>query len=180
MHQQRECDKFGIRPPSNQGTVDQAVIEYNRADLIRVMSKHAERTFLERGFAPERLVVIPPPLDLDQFPQAEFREPKFRISFLGLEPWKGFPYLIEAFQGMQLPDSELVLWGGSGSRAIKPALTTGPTPGIERSSAHWAASGAEAVMVASISRLICCIRARKALTWLAICTRSADARSSLP
>jgi len=119
MNQQRECDKFGVQPPSNQRIVDQAVKEYNRADLIRVMSQHAKRTFLERGFASERLVVIPPPLDLDEFPQAEFREPKFRISFVGLlEPWKGFHYLIEAFQRMQLPDSELVLWGGSGSRPV--------------------------------------------------------------
>jgi glycosyltransferase involved in cell wall biosynthesis len=48
---------------------------------------------------------------------------KFRISFVGLiEPWKGFHYLVEAFNALKLKDSELVLWGGSGSRSVSQYL----------------------------------------------------------
>ena len=118
-HQRRECARFGIRPPSNGVTLKVAFEEYARADLIRVMSEHAKNTFLERGFSSDRIAVIPPPLDLDEFPQADFREPKFRVSFVGLiEPWKGFHHLVEAFNAASLKDSELVLWGGPGARSI--------------------------------------------------------------
>jgi glycosyltransferase involved in cell wall biosynthesis len=117
--QKRECAVFGIRPPSDEQTVRRAMKEYQQADLIRVMSEDAKQTFLERGFSRDRLMVVPPPLDLDEFSPADFRGPKFRISFVGLiEPWKGFQYLIETFQSIQLRDAELVLWGGSGSRPI--------------------------------------------------------------
>ena len=45
-------------------------------------------------------------------------EPKFRVSFVGLlEPWKGFHYLVDAFNMLDLPDSELIFWGGAGTRA---------------------------------------------------------------
>jgi glycosyltransferase involved in cell wall biosynthesis len=93
--------------------------EYDQADLIRVMSNHASSTFLARGFSSERLVVAPPPMDVHDFPEAKFDEPVFRVSFVGLiEPWKGFHYLIDAFNAFDCHDSELVLWGGPGARGI--------------------------------------------------------------
>jgi glycosyltransferase involved in cell wall biosynthesis len=83
------------------------------------MSECAQQTFLERGFSDRRVVVIPPPVNLKEFQQARFVEPKFRVSFVGLiEPWKGFHYLIDAFDALNLPDSELVLWGGPGTRSV--------------------------------------------------------------
>jgi glycosyltransferase involved in cell wall biosynthesis len=39
-----------------------------------------------------------------------------------IEPWKGFHYLVEAFGAVKMRDSELVLWGGPGSRAVNQYL----------------------------------------------------------
>jgi len=116
-HQKRECAKFNIRPATSESMRRSTLGEYQRADLIRVLSNHARSTFLERGF--ENVVVLRPPIDVAEFPEAAFREPKFRISFVGLlEPWKGFHYLVDAFNRLELPDSELIFWGAPGSRPI--------------------------------------------------------------
>lgn len=118
-HMERECARFGVRPAIHPWQKARILREYKRADLIRVMSRVAQRTFLARGFAPERVIVATPPMNCEDFPQAQFNEAKFRISFVGLiEPWKGFHYLIEAFNDLRLPDAELVLWGGPGSRPV--------------------------------------------------------------
>jgi glycosyltransferase involved in cell wall biosynthesis len=117
--QDRECLRFQVRPSIHPRQRERIRLEYERADLIRVMSERARQTFLKRGCLPDRVVVIPPPINLDEFPEARFAEPKFRVSFVGLiEPWKGFHYLIDAFNALNLPDSELVLWGGSGTRSV--------------------------------------------------------------
>lgn len=117
--QDRECAKFQLRPSIHPLSRARILREYQEADVIRVMSERARQTFLERGFDPQRVVTVPPPIDFEQFPAAEFNEPKFRVSFVGLiEPWKGFHYLIEAFNKLRLRDSELVLWGGPGARSI--------------------------------------------------------------
>jgi glycosyltransferase involved in cell wall biosynthesis len=72
---------------------------------------------LERGI--QNVKIVRPHLDLSEFQTATFREPKFRVSFVGLlEPWKGFHYLVEAFNALNLRDSELVFWGGAGNRAV--------------------------------------------------------------
>lgn len=122
-HVERECAKFHVRPFIHPRMRARILQEYGRADLIRVMSEHAQRTFLERGFSSDRLVIAPPPLDFDQFSPATFSAPTFRVIFVGLlEPWKGFHYLIEAFDFLKLPDSELVLWGSPGARPINQYL----------------------------------------------------------
>ncbi|MCK6501669.1 MAG: glycosyltransferase family 4 protein, partial [Nitrospira sp.] len=86
---------------------------------IRVMSHHARRTFLERGFPPERVLAIHPPVEVEQFPVTRFGSDRFRVTFIGrLEIGKAFHHAIEAFRAARLPDAELVLWGGSGSREV--------------------------------------------------------------
>jgi glycosyltransferase involved in cell wall biosynthesis len=119
----QECADFGIRPTLSRSMRHRILEEYRQADLIRVMSQVAKRTFLERGFKEERIVVATPPFPLDEFPEADFNQPVFRACFVGLiEPWKGFHYLIQAFNAADLPDSELVLWGGPGSRSVSSYL----------------------------------------------------------
>jgi glycosyltransferase involved in cell wall biosynthesis len=118
-HMDRECARYGVRPALGRAMRERIRQEYREADVVRVMSRVARQTFLDRGFPEERLVVATPPFALAEFPQAEFRQPVFRVCFVGLlEPWKGFHYLIEAFQAAALQESELVLWGGSGSRPV--------------------------------------------------------------
>jgi glycosyltransferase involved in cell wall biosynthesis len=117
--QERESALFGIRPPISRRLQDAMRAEYQAADLIRVMSERAARTFLERGFDAHRIVVVPPPLMVEQFPEPQWDAAAFRVSFVGLiEPWKGFHHLIEAFHGLDRADAELVLWGGPGSRPV--------------------------------------------------------------
>ncbi len=115
----RECPAFGIRLRPNRSQGARRRAEYAEADLIRVMSRHAQRTFLERGFSPDRVRVVHPPVEIEDFPVADFRHSRFRVTFIGrLEIGKAFHHAIEAFQQAALPDSELVLWGGSGSREV--------------------------------------------------------------
>jgi glycosyltransferase involved in cell wall biosynthesis len=115
----RECARFGVRPPLGRPLRERMRQEYQEADVVRVMSQVARRTFLERGFPEDRVVVATPPFALTEFPQAQFRQPVFRVCFVGLlEPWKGFHYLIEAFHAAAIKDSELSLWGGPGSRPV--------------------------------------------------------------
>ncbi len=103
----------------HQGQLRRQREEYAAADLIRVMSSHARNTFLERGFAPDRVFALNPYLDVAEFPEATFREPVFRVCFVGrLVLGKGFHHVIEAFRSAGLPDSELVLWGGTGERPV--------------------------------------------------------------
>jgi glycosyltransferase involved in cell wall biosynthesis len=130
----RECARFGVRPSLSRSLRQRMREEYRQADLIRVMSHGARRTFLERGFPENRVFVATPPFAVEDFPQAEFRQPAFRVCFAGLiEPWKGFHYLIEAFNTLGRADSELVLWGGAGSRPVTNYLReqTGQNPRIQ-------------------------------------------------
>jgi glycosyltransferase involved in cell wall biosynthesis len=119
FHQRRECSRFGIRPPSNRVFVNRILAEYEQADVIRVMSNYALQSFLERGFRADRIQVIPPPFDMTDFPAADFSGATFRVIFVGqIAPWKGFHHLIDAFNRRPLKDSELILWGGPGSRPV--------------------------------------------------------------
>ena len=115
-----EFKRFGLRSNFHAGQTARVRREFGLADVIRVMSPHAQSTFLERGFDPRRVVVVPPIVDMAEFPSAATFAPEgFRISFVGLlEFVKGFHYLLEAFQQLSLPGAELVLWGGPGSRPI--------------------------------------------------------------
>lgn len=116
-HQKRECAKFNVHPATDREMRDRTVDEYLRADLIRVLSEHARQTFLDRGI--QNIIVTRPHIDVSEFPEAKFQEGTFRVSFVGLlEPWKGFHYLIDAFHALDLPSSELVLWGAPGARPI--------------------------------------------------------------
>lgn len=118
-HQDRECARFGIRPTMHSWQRARMRDEFQRADLIRVMSKVAQRTFIERGFSPDRVFVLPPWYNLSEFPRARFTEPVFRVCCVGLlEPWKGFHFLAQAFDELRLPGSELVFLGGTGSRPV--------------------------------------------------------------
>lgn len=117
-HVDRESRKFGLKGNIGPAMHRRILEEYRTADVVRVMSERAKRTFLARGFPEKKLVVASPPLDVSEFPQATFQEGLFRVSFVGLiEPWKGFHYLLEAWESLKPQNAELVLWGGPGSRA---------------------------------------------------------------
>ena len=127
-HQRRECARFNVRPATDGKIQELTRNEYLRADLIRVLSEHARQTFLERGF--QNVKIVRPLLDVSEFEAATFRESKFRVSFVGLlEPWKGFHYLVEAFNALNLPDMNW--FSGAGPEPAPwavPAGTDGAQP----------------------------------------------------
>ncbi len=86
--------------------------EYKIADYIIVASNYAKRTFLEAGFPEQKLFVVPYGVDLHQFEAREKSGGIFRVVFAGqVIPRKGVHYLIQAFQELALPNSELLLVG---------------------------------------------------------------------
>lgn len=118
-HVERECRTFGAVSFLGETMYRRIREEYDRADLIRVMSRRAKRTFTERGIPDEKVVVATPPVDVASFPRARLEGHPFRIIYVGLlEPWKGVHYLLEAYARLGVPDAELVLWGGSGCRGM--------------------------------------------------------------
>ena len=131
--QDRECAKFGIQPAVIERARERMRGEYECADAIRVMSTRARDSFVSRGIPESKVCVVPPFFNIDEFPLSKRSDAMFRVSFVGLiEPWKGFHYLIEAFQNLRLPDSELVIWGGTGSRAVRRYMdaATARTPNV--------------------------------------------------
>jgi glycosyltransferase involved in cell wall biosynthesis len=112
------CARFGVLPPLGRAWRSRAEAEYREADLIRVMSERARLSFLDRGFDPQRVIVVSPHLD-GLAPTTAAPPDVFRVSFVGLlEPWKGFDDLVAAFALLSRPDARLALWGGPGSRPV--------------------------------------------------------------
>ena len=121
----RECARMGVRPVLPRRLRARMRREYEEADLIRVMSESSRRSFLARGVADSRIVVVPPGLDPAEFPSAQPPTDTFRIACVGLlEPWKGFQYLLEAFEALRVRRASLVLWGATGARPIARYLRT--------------------------------------------------------
>lgn len=122
-HMDREGARMGVRGPINAVQRARILREYERSDLIRVMSRVALRTFVERGFDERRFVVATPPIDPSQFQAVGPRRDRFVVGFVGLiEPWKGFHHLLQAYDALRLPGAELAFWGGPGARPISRML----------------------------------------------------------
>ena len=85
--------------------------EYDLASVILTRSTYATETFLQEGFAPERVFNAGQGADPGQFQPGE-APPLFRALFVGaLIQRKGVHLLLEAWSRLQLPDAELVLVG---------------------------------------------------------------------
>ncbi|MBI1381053.1 MAG: glycosyltransferase [Planctomycetaceae bacterium] len=96
-------------PPA--GVVRREAAEYELADRIAVPSEFVARTFRERGFAPERLIVNPFGVDLSAFAPPAERPAHPRLLCVGrVGARKGSHLLIEAFQRGVYP-GELVFVG---------------------------------------------------------------------
>ncbi|MGF1539027.1 MAG: glycosyltransferase family 4 protein [Pleurocapsa sp.] len=86
--------------------------EYQLADRIAVPSLFAQRTFLQQGFKPERLIHNPLGTSLTTFSPGKKQDKVFRVVYAGsLGVRKGIHYLVRAFMAADLPDSELILLG---------------------------------------------------------------------
>lgn len=94
--------------------------EYARAERIYVSSPYVRDSFLEQGFASERLVDFPLTPDPRFTPRPEPCDGCFEIVYVGsLVVHKGVPLLIEAVRRLGHRDLRLTLVGGWASRGMR-------------------------------------------------------------
>ena len=102
--------------------VNRNLAEYARADRIYVASDYVRESFLQQGFAAERLVDFPLTTD-PRYSPAETRVPasnRFELVYVGsLAVHKGVPLLIDAVRRLPGADIGLVLVGGWGTRGMR-------------------------------------------------------------
>lgn len=121
---QREYDDHGIcRQAVDPRIIAREEAEYAQADLIMTPSSFARNSFLERGFAPERVACVPLGVNLkDFFPEGKPRDDEFRIAFAGQISYrKGIPHLLKAFDKLDVPGKQLHMVG-SVRKDIRPLI----------------------------------------------------------
>ncbi len=98
--------------------------EIELADFILVSSEFAKRTFVQYGVREEKLFVTNRGVNTERFsPPVLKKDGTFRVLFAGrISLRKGIPYLLEAWKGLKLKNSELILIGDVDDE-IKPILS---------------------------------------------------------
>lgn len=100
-----------------------ALSEIECADAVRVISKRAKETFVEAGVPEKKIRVILPAVDSLHFFPSPKKDGVFRVLCASsVDARKGVYYLLKAFEDARIPNSELVLMGGTGDRASKKML----------------------------------------------------------
>jgi glycosyltransferase involved in cell wall biosynthesis len=136
--------------------VERELAEYAEADFISVPSLYVRRTFLDRGFASERILHTPLATNTQDFHPVPKEDRIFRVIHCGaISLRKGVPYLLEAFSQLRLPNAELWLVGSVAddmkavlARYISPKIRVlGPKPSSEL---KWYLSQADVFALASI------------------------------
>lgn len=108
-----EYTRFGLtHPPTPQGAINRAIHEFDLADYVVVPSEFVRQSFLEHGFPPNKLRLLPFGVDVQRF-QPTTKEPvTFRAVFAGqVSLRKGIQYLLEAWKRLNWSDAELQVIG---------------------------------------------------------------------
>jgi glycosyltransferase involved in cell wall biosynthesis len=113
-----EFASFGLQPPrGHDAIIERECAEYDSADMVNVISTFAKRTFVERGFAPSRLIVTPLAVDIPRVAGDARRMPRrgpLRVLFLGhVSLRKGVHYLLEATNALGPSAVSVSLVGGT-------------------------------------------------------------------
>ena len=130
-----EYGHWGHTFPWPQASLERSLKEYEWADYILVPSQFAYDSFIEQGFAPERLLLIPFGVDTERFRPAEKSKGKrpFRVLFVGqINLRKGAVYLLQAWQQLGWQDAELHLVGRTEQRNAGIFQPWRNLPGV-----HW-------------------------------------------
>jgi glycosyltransferase involved in cell wall biosynthesis len=86
--------------------------EYELADFVSTPSEFVRQTYIDRGFAKEKLLKVTYGVDLQQFQQSPKTDDVFRVIFAGgMTLRKGVHYLLQAFAELKLPKAQLWLLG---------------------------------------------------------------------
>jgi len=102
-----------------------APLEFSLADRVVVQSEFDARSFIEQGFPPEKMVLLPRAVDLKQFPPpSEPEDSPFRVLSVGTVCLRnGLVDLLHAWTGLGLPGGELWVVGAV-HEEIVPFLAT--------------------------------------------------------
>ena len=104
--------RWGLIPDNCEVHEKIQLAEYENTDYIIVPSVWAYQSFVERKFPKDKIKIRPYGVNLAQFTPNRALSCKFRVIFVGaLLLHKGFQYLLEAWQRIHLPQSELVIAG---------------------------------------------------------------------
>ena len=99
--------------------VNKELEEYNLADYICVPSEYVKESFIKYGIKEDKIIKIPYGVDLKEFSlikNKKKKDSKFRIISTGsISIRKGSHYLLEAFNNLNLPNSELIFIGDIGN-----------------------------------------------------------------
>lgn len=120
-----EYDRWGVPLPRDavhpmMKKIDQvfrdevvAPAEFELADRIIVQSEYGLLSFVEEGFSPERLVVLPRAVDLGMYAPGPARDGSaFRVLYVGMVCLrKGILDLLQAWRTLALPGGELWVVG---------------------------------------------------------------------
>jgi glycosyltransferase involved in cell wall biosynthesis len=108
-----EAERCRVRTPAvAPWVIEKEETEYAEADLIFVPSTFAHRSFVEAGTRPDKVVITPYGVRLEEYTPVPKRDETFRILCVAmLTVRKGIRYLLEATAGLALPASDVVLRG---------------------------------------------------------------------
>lgn len=97
----------------NPKTVQKEINLINKFDYVMCPSDFVYNSFLEQGFAKNRLIKLPYGVDIKKFsPVKNKKDNKFRIVFVGsIQLRKGAQYLLQAWDELKLKNAELIIVG---------------------------------------------------------------------
>lgn len=99
---------YGKEFEPNYLTWQRELQEYELADYISIPSTFVKKTFIDHGIPEEKLLVNPYGVDLSHFRKVEKKDKIFRIITSGnLSIRKGSRYLLEVFDQLNLPNTEI-------------------------------------------------------------------------
>lgn len=112
-----ECAKLGVSGYEVPWSLyeEKKKAEYDLADYLILPSEFAKRTFMQAGYDPDRMFVVPYGAEIMRHDAALGGENGvFRIICVAqIVPRKGIHYLVQAFEELGLPDAELLLVGAA-------------------------------------------------------------------
>lgn len=109
-----EEERFGCRKrdPLRRLGIRRGLAEYETADFITVPSQFVYDSMIAHGIPEAKLVLNARGVDLDRFKPRPGAGNAFRVLFVGrVGLRKGVPYLLRAWEALQLPGAELTLAG---------------------------------------------------------------------